>query len=119
MWRTATKDQTGVAATLANKQVVHEVYGLGDAGLLDIFFCFLRELDIMQILEQLEPKIGGGKRKILVPFPGILLSYLMRLVAGIRFFFSYWASIVAISVAHAYRRIQWPPSQARNQSMKH
>jgi len=86
MWRTATKDQAGVAETLANKQVVHEVYGLGDAGLLDMFFCFLRELDIMQILEQLVPKIGRGKRKSPVPFSGILLIYLMRLVAGVKFF---------------------------------
>jgi len=86
MWRTATKDQAGVAETLANKQVVHEVYGLGDAGLLDMFFCFLRELGIMQILEKLEPKIGRGKRKSPVPFSGILLIYLMRLVAGIKFF---------------------------------
>jgi len=86
MWRTATKDQAGVAETLANKQVVHEVYGLGDAGLLDMFFCFLRELDIMQILEQLEPKTNRGKRKSPVPFAGILLIYLMRLVSGIKFF---------------------------------
>ena len=86
MWRTAIKDQAGVAETLANKKVVHEVYGLGDAGLLDMFFCFLRELDIMQILEQLEPKIGRGKRKSPVPFSGIVLFYLMRLVAGIKFF---------------------------------
>ena len=86
MWRTATKDQAGVAETLANKQVVHEVYGLGDAGLLDMFFCFLRELDIMQVLEQLEPKTGRGKRQSPVPFSGILLIYLMRLVAGIKFF---------------------------------
>ena len=86
MWRTAIKDQAGVAENLAKKQVVHEVYGLGDAGLLDMFFCFLRELDIMRILEQLEPKTGRGKRKSPVPFSGILLIYLMRLVAGIKFF---------------------------------
>ena len=86
MWRTATKDQAGVAETLADKQVVHEVYGLGDAGLLDMFFCFLRELDIMQILEQLEPNTGQKNRKSSVPFSGILLIYLMRLVSGVNFF---------------------------------
>ena len=73
MWRTAIKDQAGVVETLANKKVVHEVYGLGNTGLLDIFFCFLRELDIMQILKQLDPKIGRGKRKSPVTFSGILL----------------------------------------------
>ncbi len=86
MWRTATKDQAGITKTLADKQVVHEVYGLGDAGLLDMFFCFLREFGIMQILEKLEPKTGRGKRKSPVPFSGILLIYLIRLVAGLKFF---------------------------------
>jgi hypothetical protein len=86
MWQTATKDQAGVAEAIANEQVVHEVYGLGDAGLLDMFFCFLRELDIMPILEKLEPKTGRGKRKSPVPFSSILLIYLMRLVAGVAFF---------------------------------
>lgn len=86
LWRTATRDQAGVAKKLADKKVIHEVYGLGDAGLLDMFFCFLRELDIIQSLEQLEPKTGRDKRKSPVPFSGILLIYLMRLVAGIKFF---------------------------------
>lgn len=86
MWRTATKDQAAIAKKLANEQTVHEIYGLGDTGLLDLFFCFLRELHIMPILEKLEPRVSRGKRKSPVPFSGILLIYLMRLVAGVKFF---------------------------------
>jgi hypothetical protein len=41
---------------LANEQEIHEVYGLGDVGLFDEFFCFLREPGIMKILEQLAPR---------------------------------------------------------------
>ena len=47
VWHTAKRDQAGIAEKLANEQEVHEIYGLGDAGLFDEFFCFLRELGIM------------------------------------------------------------------------
>jgi hypothetical protein len=61
------------------------VFGLGDAGLFDMFFYFLRELGFMELLEQLEPK-SFRKRKSPVPFSAVMLIYLMRLVAGLRFF---------------------------------
>ena len=35
------------------KKEVHEIYGLGDAGLFDEFFCFLTELGFMKVLEQI------------------------------------------------------------------
>jgi hypothetical protein len=84
-WNTATRDQAGVAKKLADNQPADEVFGLGDAGLFDMFFYFLRELGFMEILEQLEPK-SCRKRKSPVPFFAIMLIYLMRLVAGLRFF---------------------------------
>ena len=46
VWLTAKRDQAGIADKLANEQEVGEIYGLGDAGLFDEFFHFLRELDI-------------------------------------------------------------------------
>ena len=56
VWHTAKRDQAGIAEMLANEQEVEEIYGLGDAGLFDNFFCFLRELGIMKVLEQLAPR---------------------------------------------------------------
>lgn len=85
-WKTAERDQAGIAEMLANEQEIHEVYGLGDAGLFDEFFCFLRELGIMKILEQLAPR-SCRKRQSPVPFSAILLIYLMRIVAGLKFFY--------------------------------
>jgi len=85
-WQTAKRDQAGIAKELANEQEIHEIYGLGDAGLFDEFFCFLRELGIMKILEQLSPR-GRCKRQSPVPFSAILLIYLMRMIAGLQFFY--------------------------------
>ncbi|MCI5149155.1 MAG: hypothetical protein D3916_07190, partial [Candidatus Electrothrix sp. MAN1_4] len=65
-WNIATRDQAGVAKKLADNQPADEVFGLGDAGLFDMFFYFLRELGFMEILEQLEPK-SCRKRKSPVP----------------------------------------------------
>ncbi len=85
-WHTAKRDQPGIAEELANEQEVHEIYGLGDAGLFDEFFCFLRELGIMKVLEQLAPR-HHRKRQSPVPFSAVILIYLMRIVAGLKFFY--------------------------------
>jgi len=76
----------GIAEKLANEQEVHEIYGLGDAGLFDEFFCFLQELSIMKVLEQLAPR-RHRKRQSPVPFSAVMLIYLMRIVAGLNFFY--------------------------------
>lgn len=85
-WHTAERDQAGIADELANEQEVQEIFGLDDAGLFDEFFCFLRELDIMKILEQLVPR-GHRKRQSPVPFSAVMLIYLIRIVAGLKFFY--------------------------------
>jgi hypothetical protein len=85
VWLTARRDQAGIADKLANEQEVDEIYGLGDAELFDEFFHFLRELGIMKTLEQLAPK-RHRKRQSPVPFSAIMLIYLMRIVAGLKFF---------------------------------
>ena len=86
VWHTAKRDQAGIAEELANEQEVHEIYGLGDAGLFDEFFCFLRELGIMKSLEQLAPR-RHRKRESSVSFSTVMLIYLMRIVAGLKFFY--------------------------------
>ncbi len=86
VWHTAKRDQAGIAEKLANEQEVEEIYGLGDAGLFDNFFYFLRELGIMKVLEQLAPR-RHRKRQSPIPFSAIMLIYLMRIVAGLKFFY--------------------------------
>ncbi len=86
VWHTAKRNQAGIAATLANDEEVQEIYGLGDAGLFDEFFCFLDELGIMKVLEQLAPR-RHCKRQSPVPFSAVMLIYVMRIVAGLQFFY--------------------------------
>ena len=85
-WNTAKRDQAGIAKKLSEDQDIHEVYGLGDAGLFDEFFYFLRELGFMKVLEQLAPR-KHRERQSPVPFSAVLLIYLMRMIAGLKFFY--------------------------------
>ena len=83
-WCTACRDQAGITQDLAEGKEISEVYGLGEAGLFDEFFCFLEELGIMPLFMRLDP--GKTERASNVKFPAVILIYLMRIVAGLRFF---------------------------------
>jgi len=85
-WGTGLKDQAGIAGEIAGGKDVEEVYGLGEAGLFDEFFFFLHEIGVMPLLESLAPK-ALRKRASNIKFPAVILIYLMRIVAGLQF---YW-----------------------------
>jgi len=100
VWHTARRDQAGIAEELANEDKIHEIYGLGDAGLFDEFFCFLHELGIMKVLEQLAPR-RHRKRESSVSFSTVMLIYLIRIVAGLKFFYHTATCFISISIAYA------------------
>jgi hypothetical protein len=83
-WHTANRDQAGIAADLAAGEDIPEVYGLGEAGLFDEFFCFLATFGFDKLFEKLDPK--DKKRQSKVPFIGVIYIYLMRIIAGLQFF---------------------------------
>jgi len=83
-WCTASRDQAGIASDLAEREEISEVYGLGEAGLFDEFFYFLEEIGIMKLFMGLDP--NRNKRSSNIKFPAVILIYLMRIVAGLRFF---------------------------------
>ena len=83
-WHTANRDQEGIAKDLAEGKDIPEVYGLGEAGLFDEFFYFLDHFGFTSLFMKLEPK--ARKRNSPVPFMRIIFVYLMRIVAGLRFF---------------------------------
>lgn len=83
-WCTAHRDQAGIAKDLAEGKDISEVYGLGEAGLFDEFFYFLDQFGIMDLLTELDPK--HTERTSNVSFPSVILIYLMRIVAGLAFF---------------------------------
>jgi len=83
-WCTAQRDQAGIAKDLADGKDISEVYGLGEAGLFDEFFYFLQRFGIMDLFIKLDPDIN--QRESNVKFPAVILIYLMRIVAGLEFF---------------------------------
>lgn len=83
-WHTANRDQAGIAQDIADGKDIPEVYGLGEAGLFDEFFYFLDHFDFKDLLMGVDPK--NKKRKSNVPFMCVILIYLMRIVAGLKFF---------------------------------
>ena len=83
-WCTAHRDQAGIAKDLAEGKDISEVYGLGEAGLFDEFFYFLDQFGIMDLFMALDPKHTA--RTSNVSFPAVILIYLMRIVAGLAFF---------------------------------
>ncbi len=60
-WHTANRDQAGIAQNLADGRDIPEVYGLGEAGLFDEFFCFLDQFGFKDLFMGLDP--GFKKRK--------------------------------------------------------
>lgn len=83
-WHTAGRDQAGIAQELAGGDDIPEVYGLGEAGLFDEFFCFLDCFGFKDLFMRLDPKLK--KRESPVPFIAITYIYLMRVVSGLKFF---------------------------------
>jgi hypothetical protein len=83
-WHTASRDQAGIAKDIADGKDIKEVYGLGEAGLFDEFFCFLDQFGLKKLFLRLDPK--SKKRESPVSFSAVILIYLMRIVAGLKFF---------------------------------
>lgn len=83
-WHTAGRDQAGIARELADGDDIPEVYGLGEAGLFDEFFYFLDHFCFKDLFMGLDPQ--SKKRESPVSFTAIIYIYLMRIVAGLRFF---------------------------------
>lgn len=83
-WCTASRDQSGIAKDLAEGKEIHEVYGLGEAGLFDEFFYFLDNFGFKDLFMGIEP--DSKKRKSKIPFMPIIFLYLMRIIAGLKFF---------------------------------
>jgi hypothetical protein len=83
-WCIAHRDQAGIAKDLAEGKDISEVYGLGEAGLFDEFFYFLDQFGIMDLFLGLDPH--HTQRSSNITFPAVILIYVMRLVAGLAFF---------------------------------
>src|SRR5438105_5751245 len=78
-WQIACRDDEQVAQALYAGETIDEMHQLSDAGLLDEFFAFLKELGMLEAFEQVS--LTGVKRT-LVPTVQFVLLYFLKVLLG-------------------------------------
>src|SRR2546423_8454456 len=79
-WQVACRDDTKVGQALYAGEPIDEMHHLSDAGLLDEFFVFLKELGMLEAFEQVS--LLGVKRTLVPTVPFVLLSFLKVLLGA-------------------------------------
>src|SRR5690349_17530700 len=78
-WQWASRDDGRVAQALYSGDEIEEMHELSEAGLLDEFFVFLKEIGMMAVLEQMELP---GVQRVLIPTVQFVLLYLLKVLVG-------------------------------------
>lgn len=78
-WQAAGRDDTKVAQALYAGETIDEMHDLSDAGLLDEFFVFLKDLGMLEAFGQVS--LTGVKRT-LVPTVQFVLLYFLKVLLG-------------------------------------
>src|SRR6266702_4523830 len=78
-WQVAWRDDTKVGQALYAGETIEEMHQLSDAGLLDEFFVFLKELGMLEAFEQVS--LTGVKRT-LIPAVQLILLYFLKVLLG-------------------------------------
>jgi hypothetical protein len=79
-WQVARRDDWRVARRLYRKQVVDGVYRLDEGALLDEFFHFLRELGVVDWLDDVQ---GTAIQRVMVPSVQYILLYGLKTLYGV------------------------------------
>lgn len=79
-WQAAIRSDLGVAEALMAGEEPDGVYGLGDARIVDTFFCWLEELGVLDELRAL-PTVGVQRE--VIPSEMYVLIYFLRCIARI------------------------------------
>jgi hypothetical protein len=78
-WQVAGRDDTKVAQALYAGETIEEMHHLSDAGLLDEFFVFLKDLGMLEAFEQVSQ---SGVKRTLVPTVQFVLLYFLKVLLG-------------------------------------
>src|SRR5437764_14930787 len=78
-WQVACRDDTKVGQALYAGEPIEEMHQLSDAGLLDEFFVFLKDLGMLEAFEQVSQ---SGVKRTLVPTVQLVLMYLLKVLLG-------------------------------------
>src|SRR5260370_4056525 len=78
-WQVAWRDERKVAQALYAGEPRDEMHHLSDAGLLDEFFVFLKELGLLEAFEQVSQ---SGVKRTLIPTVQFVLLYFLKVLLG-------------------------------------
>jgi len=78
-WQVAWRDDRKVGQALYAGETIEEMHHLSDAGLLDEFFVFLKELGMLEAFEQVSQ---SGVKRTLVPTVQFVLLYVLKVLLG-------------------------------------
>ena len=78
-WQVACRDDEKVAQALYAGETIEEMHELSDAGLLDEFFVFLKDLGMLEAFEQVSVT---GVQRTLVPTVQFVLLYFLKVLLG-------------------------------------
>src|SRR5436305_6442248 len=78
-WQVACRDDRKVGQALYAGEPIEEMHQLSDAGLLDEFFVFLKDLGMLEALEQVSQ---SGVQPTLVPTAQFVLLYFLKVLLG-------------------------------------
>src|SRR6266536_6006306 len=78
-WKLACRDDVKVAQELYAGEEIEEMHQLSDAGLLDEFFVFLKELGMLEVFEQVSQ---SAVQRTLVPTVQFVLLYVLKVLLG-------------------------------------
>src|SRR5436190_11589284 len=78
-WQVACRDDTKVGQALYAGEPIEEMHQLSDAGLLDEFFVFLKDLGMLEAFEQVSQ---SGVKRTLVPTVQFVLLYFLKVLLG-------------------------------------
>ncbi len=78
-WQVAYRDDTKVGQALYAGEPIDEMHQLSDAGLLDEFFVFLKDVGMLEAFEQVSQ---AGVKRTLVPTVQFVLLYVLKVLLG-------------------------------------
>src|SRR5437764_7704137 len=78
-WQVACRDDTKVGQALYAGETLDEMHHLSDAGMLDEFFVFLKELGMLEAFAQVSQ---SGVQRTLVPTVQFVLLYFLKVLLG-------------------------------------
>ena len=78
-WQVACRDDMKVGQALYAGEPIDEMHQLSDAGLLDEFFVFLKDLGMLEAFEQISQ---SGVQRTLVPTVQFVLLYFLKVLLG-------------------------------------